>query len=62
MQIQGDKPVVDVRVDEFILALRLDHVVALFTEAPHDSKDAQFRYWSKRIARYLNNWLAKNFE
>ena len=45
-------PVVDVDVDELVLALRLDHVVALLAETPDDAEDREFGHLSERVARY----------
>ena len=42
MQAQGDEPLVDVSVDELVLALRLDHVVPLLSKAPDYAKHSQF--------------------
>ena len=39
VQLVGLDPVVNVDVDELILALRLHHVVALLAESPYDAKD-----------------------
>ena len=43
---------IDVGVNELILALRLHHVVSLFSQAPNHPKDGQLDGLGERIACY----------
>ena len=45
---------VNVCVYELILALRLYHVIALLSEASHDTEDGQFRNLGERITSFLD--------
>ena len=46
-------PVVHVGVDELILALRLDHVVALLAQSSHHAEDGKFGQLGERVPRPL---------
>ena len=50
---QALEPVVHVSVDEFVLALRLHHVVALLAQAAHHAEDGQFGEFGERVTRPL---------
>ena len=46
-------PVVHVGVDKLVLALRLDHVVALLAQSAHDAEDGKFGQLGERVSRPL---------
>ena len=46
-------PVVHVGVNELILALRLDHVVALLAQSSHHAEDGKFGQLGERVPRPL---------
>ena len=45
---------IDICVYELILALRLYHIIALFSEASHNSEDRQFGNLGERITSFLD--------
>ena len=54
MQTQTHDPVIHIRVNELILALRLDHVVSLLAETPDNAKDGKFGHVCKRVTSLLD--------
>ena len=46
-------PMVHVSVNEFVLALRLDHVVALLTQSADHAEDGKFGQLGERVSRPL---------
>ena len=46
-------PVVHVGVNELVLALRLDHVVALLAQSAHHAEDGKFGQLGERVSRPL---------
>jgi len=51
MQVKRLDPLVHIDVNELVLALRLNHIVALLSEASHYAEDREFRHWCELIAR-----------
>ena len=54
MQVQAHDPVVNIGVNEFILALGLDHVVALLAQAPDHTEDGELGQVGEWVASLLD--------